>query len=154
MAQDNHSKEYLVSIMFSHYDQNNNGNLERDELDQVAEREDLEQLSKGCSLGHMISFDDVDRDGRLNINEFYLAFSKLYSKLHGNLVFLPILRFKLPIIAYLRGLVTSPCTCSIPNRGISSHCLTKRDCVFQPSGLYVRSSFPSKIDRHLGAPRP
>lgn len=87
MAQDNHSKEYLVSIMFSHYDQNNNGNLERDELERIAEREDLEQLSKGCSLGHMISFDDADRDGRLNINEFYLAFSKLYSKLHGNLVF-------------------------------------------------------------------
>ena len=80
MAQDNHSKEYLVSIMFSHYDQNSNGNLEREELEQIAEREDLEQLSKGCSLGHMISYDDADRDGRLNINEFYLAFSKLYSK--------------------------------------------------------------------------
>ncbi|XP_015590184.1 follistatin-related protein 5 isoform X2 [Cephus cinctus] len=79
MAQDNHSKEYLVSIMFSHYDQNNNGNLERDELEQIAEREDLEQLSRGCSLGHMISYDDADKDGRLNINEFYMAFSKLYS---------------------------------------------------------------------------
>ncbi|XP_043473135.1 follistatin-related protein 5-like isoform X1 [Leptopilina heterotoma] len=79
MAQDNHSKEYLVSIMFSHYDQNNNGNLEREELEQIAEREDLEQLSKGCSLGHMISYDDADKDGRLNINEFYMAFSKLYS---------------------------------------------------------------------------
>ncbi|XP_012285083.1 follistatin-related protein 5, partial [Orussus abietinus] len=79
MAQDNHSKEYLVSIMFSHYDQNNNGNLEREELEQIAEREDLEQLSRGCSLGHMISYDDADKDGRLNINEFYMAFSKLYS---------------------------------------------------------------------------
>ncbi|XP_043287172.1 follistatin-related protein 5-like isoform X3 [Venturia canescens] len=79
MTQDNHSKEYLVSIMFSHYDQNNNGNLEREELEQIAEREDLEQLSRGCSLGHMISYDDADKDGRLNINEFYMAFSKLYS---------------------------------------------------------------------------
>jgi len=37
MAEDNHSsgKEYLVSIMFSHYDQNNNGALEREELEQV-----------------------------------------------------------------------------------------------------------------------
>lgn len=35
MSQDNHSKEYLVSIMFSHYDRNNNGNLEREELEQV-----------------------------------------------------------------------------------------------------------------------
>lgn len=80
MAQDNHSKEYLVSIMFSHYDQNGNGDLEKDELEQVAEREELEQLSKGCSLGHMIGYDDADRDGKLNINEFYMAFSKLYSK--------------------------------------------------------------------------
>jgi hypothetical protein len=29
----------------------------------------------------MLSFDDTDKDGRLNINEFYMAFSKLYSKL-------------------------------------------------------------------------
>lgn len=35
MSQDNHSKDYLVSIMFSHYDQNNNGNLETEELNEV-----------------------------------------------------------------------------------------------------------------------
>lgn len=35
ISQDNHSKDYLVSIMFSHYDQNNNGNLEADELSEV-----------------------------------------------------------------------------------------------------------------------
>lgn len=35
MSQDNHSKDYLVSIMFSHYDSNNNGNLEATELNQV-----------------------------------------------------------------------------------------------------------------------
>lgn len=29
----------------------------------------------------MISYDDTDDDGRLNVNEFYTAFSKLYSKL-------------------------------------------------------------------------
>ncbi|XP_069700035.1 follistatin-related protein 5-like isoform X2 [Periplaneta americana] len=77
MAQDNRSsgKEYLVSIMFSHYDQNNDGALERDELEQIAGREHLNQLAKGCSLGNMLSFDDADKDGRLNINEFYMAFS-------------------------------------------------------------------------------
>jgi hypothetical protein len=48
---------------------------------QIAGREHLNQLAKGCSLGHMLSFDDTDKDGRLNINEFYMAFSKLYSKL-------------------------------------------------------------------------
>lgn len=35
MSQDNHSKDYLVSIMFSHYDSNNNGNLEATELNEV-----------------------------------------------------------------------------------------------------------------------
>lgn len=37
MAEDNHSsgKDYLLSIMFSHYDQNNDGSLEKDELDEV-----------------------------------------------------------------------------------------------------------------------
>ncbi|CAK9797946.1 Follistatin-related protein 5 [Anthophora plagiata] len=79
MSQDNHSKEYLVSIMFSHYDRNNDGNLEREELEQIAENEDLEELCKGCNLGHMISYDDTDGDGKLNVNEFYMAFSKLYS---------------------------------------------------------------------------
>ncbi|KAG8190293.1 hypothetical protein JTE90_012583 [Oedothorax gibbosus] len=67
--------EYLVSIMFSHYDQNNNGQLEAEELWQAAERDHLGQLSASCILADMLLFDDGDRDGRLNINEFYLAFS-------------------------------------------------------------------------------
>ncbi|EFN70008.1 Follistatin-related protein 5 [Camponotus floridanus] len=79
MAEDNHSKEYLVSIMFSHYDRNNDGNLEREELEQIAEEENMEELCVGCNLSHMISYDDTDGDGRLNVNEFYMAFSKLYS---------------------------------------------------------------------------
>ncbi|XP_066994850.2 follistatin-related protein 5 [Anabrus simplex] len=81
MAEDNRSsgKEYLVSIMFSHYDQNNNGALEKEELEEIANKEHLNELSKGCTLGHMLAFDDADKDGRLNINEFYTAFSKLYS---------------------------------------------------------------------------
>lgn len=38
------------------------------------------QLAKGCTLQDMVSFEDADKDGRLIINEFYTAFSKLYSK--------------------------------------------------------------------------
>ncbi|XP_071050414.1 follistatin-related protein 5-like isoform X2 [Onthophagus taurus] len=79
MSQDNHSKDYLVSIMFSHYDRNNNGNLEATELNEVTSQEHLETLSKGCSLSNMIAYEDSDKDGKLNINEFYVAFSKLYS---------------------------------------------------------------------------
>ncbi|XP_057664949.1 follistatin-related protein 5-like [Diorhabda carinulata] len=79
MSQNNHSKDYLVSIMFSHYDRNNNGNLEATELNEISAQERLDTLSKGCSLSNMIQFDDTDHDGKLSINEFYVAFSKLYS---------------------------------------------------------------------------
>lgn len=67
--------EYLVSIMFSHYDQNNDGLLEAEELWQAAAKDHLGQLSTFCILADMLLFDDTDRDGQLNINEFYLAFS-------------------------------------------------------------------------------
>lgn len=40
----------------------------------------MEELCRGCNLGHMISYDDTDGDGKLNVNEFYMAFSKLYSE--------------------------------------------------------------------------
>uniref|UniRef100_A0A6P7FSV5 Follistatin-related protein 5-like isoform X1 n=1 Tax=Diabrotica virgifera virgifera TaxID=50390 RepID=A0A6P7FSV5_DIAVI len=79
MSQNNHSKDYLVSIMFSHYDRNNNGNLEATELNEMYIQERLETLSRGCSLSDMILYDDTDHDGKLSINEFYVAFSKLYS---------------------------------------------------------------------------
>ncbi|KAF5303953.1 hypothetical protein FQA39_LY01738 [Lamprigera yunnana] len=79
MSQDNHSKDYLVSIMFSHYDQNNNGNLEISELRTITSQEHFETLTTGCTLSSMIKFDDTNHDGKLSINEFYTAFSKLYS---------------------------------------------------------------------------
>lgn len=47
---------------------------------QTFEDEHLVQLSKECALVDMLAYDDTDRDGHLNINEFYTAFSKLYSK--------------------------------------------------------------------------
>lgn len=86
MTQDNnHSKDFLVSIMFSHYDQNNNGHLDADELNQVSQSEQLEELSNGCVLRDMLQYDDLDQDQCLNINEFYQAFNKLYSKFLINL---------------------------------------------------------------------
>ncbi len=47
---------------------------------QTFEDEHLSQLSKECSLSDMLAYDDVDHDTHLNLNEFYAAFSKLYSK--------------------------------------------------------------------------
>lgn len=67
--------EYLVSIMFSHYDHNHNGLLEAEELWKAGEEDRLGQLSTVCILADMLLFDDANHDGRLNINEFYLAFS-------------------------------------------------------------------------------
>lgn len=80
MTQDNnHSKDFLVSIMFSHYDQNNNGLLEVEELALATRRERLHILSNGCALDDMLVFDDANSDRVLNINEFYQAFNKMYS---------------------------------------------------------------------------
>ena len=47
---------------------------------QTLEDEHLSQLSKECSLMDMLAYDDVDHDTHRNLNEFYAAFSKLYTK--------------------------------------------------------------------------
>lgn len=54
MSQDNHSKDYLVSIMFSHYDKNNNGNLETTELNEV--KGELIQFRTGPDVKSFFSF--------------------------------------------------------------------------------------------------
>ncbi|XP_048519754.1 follistatin-related protein 5 [Dendroctonus ponderosae] len=83
LMSENQSKDYLLSMMFSHYDKNNDEHLEKFELDQVsAEDQDLVNvinLTSGCSLASMIEFDDTDKDAKLSINEFSVAMSKLYS---------------------------------------------------------------------------
>lgn len=76
----NHSKDFLVSIMFSHYDRNANTFLEEDELRHITEVEHLDNLSNGCSLSDMLVFDDSNNDRKLSTHEFYQAFNKLYSK--------------------------------------------------------------------------
>lgn len=82
MSQDNnHSKDFLVSIMFSHYDQNENGFLEEGELQHITTVEHLENLSNGCVLSDMLIFDDSNNDRKLSTHEFYQAFNKLYSML-------------------------------------------------------------------------
>lgn len=47
---------------------------------QISDQEHLNELSEGCSLGDMLKYDDSDKDNLLSVNEFYSAFSKLYSK--------------------------------------------------------------------------
>lgn len=50
-------------------------------LFQISDQEHLNELSEGCSLSDMLTYDDSDGDTLLSVNEFYSAFSKLYSKL-------------------------------------------------------------------------
>lgn len=38
------------------------------------------KLASGCNMVDLLRFDDSDHNGQLNINEFYTAFNKLYSK--------------------------------------------------------------------------
>ncbi|KAJ8982694.1 hypothetical protein NQ317_013166 [Molorchus minor] len=45
----------------------------------IAVQERLDTIGSGCSLSNMIQYDDTDHDEKLSINEFYVAFSKLYS---------------------------------------------------------------------------
>lgn len=78
--QQQHNKNFLVSIMFSHYDQNNNGHLEFEELEKISSDENIKNLSDGvCSLVDMLSYDDKNGDQSLSLNEFNQAFNKLYS---------------------------------------------------------------------------
>lgn len=49
-------------------------------LVQISDQEHLGTLSEGCSLTDMLRYDDTDQDSLLSVNEFYAAFSKLYSK--------------------------------------------------------------------------
>ena len=42
--------------------------------------EELRKLTGSCSLLDMLRFDDPSGDDHLSLNEFYAAFSKLYSK--------------------------------------------------------------------------
>ncbi|XP_014246799.1 follistatin-related protein 5-like isoform X2 [Cimex lectularius] len=72
-------KEYLVSTMFTYYDLNRDDHLDKDELQKISDQEHLNTLSDGCTLSDMLRYDDSDQDGLLSVNEFYSAFSKLYS---------------------------------------------------------------------------
>lgn len=47
---------------------------------QINKQDKLDDISDVCVMSDMIRFEDMDKDGRLGLNEFYAAFSKLYSE--------------------------------------------------------------------------
>ena len=74
-----HRMEYLVSIIFSHYDQNNDGLVERDELQFMWNTMDMHHVSNdsNCTLMDMLIYDDNNEDSVLTINEFNDAFHRI-----------------------------------------------------------------------------
>ncbi|XP_042203131.1 follistatin-related protein 5-like isoform X5 [Homarus americanus] len=68
-------REYLVGLMFSKFDTNNNGVLDKLELEQVSQLEEVSRLAEDCTLVDLLRYDDANTDGHLNLNEFYTAFS-------------------------------------------------------------------------------
>lgn len=74
-----HRMDYLVSIIFSHYDQNNDGLVEKDELDLMWNTLDLRHVANdsNCTFKDFLVYDDSNGDDALTINEFNEAFRKI-----------------------------------------------------------------------------
>ncbi|XP_018495062.1 follistatin-related protein 5 [Galendromus occidentalis] len=70
----------LMASMFAHYDTNADNYLQGEELWKASEDDKMSQLSQACILADMLLFDDVDKDGKLSVAEFYGAFNKLDSE--------------------------------------------------------------------------
>lgn len=62
--------------MFSYYDRNRDGQITKEELYKIQLNDNLETLSKACSLLDMLKFDDVDGidTSQISSEEFLLAF--------------------------------------------------------------------------------
>lgn len=74
-----HRMDYLVSIIFSHYDQNNDGLVEKDELAMMWSTIDMHHVANdsNCTLMDMLRYDDANGDHVLTINEFNEAFHRI-----------------------------------------------------------------------------
>lgn len=75
-----HRMDYLVSIIFSHYDQNNDGLVEKDELALMWNSTmNMYRVANdsNCTLLDMLVFDDTNDDHVLTINEFNDAFRRI-----------------------------------------------------------------------------
>lgn len=83
-----HRMEYLVSIIFSHYDQNNDGLVEREELQVMWNEMDSHHVANdsNCTLMDMLVYDDVNDDNVLTINEFNDAFHRIADRKNEEIV--------------------------------------------------------------------
>jgi follistatin-related protein 5 len=74
-----HRLDYLVSIIFSHYDSNNDGLVEKDELDLIWNTLDMHHVANdsNCTLRDLLVYDDFNGDDVITINEFNDAFRRI-----------------------------------------------------------------------------
>lgn len=74
-----HRMDYLVSIIFSHYDQNNDGLVEKDELALMWSTMNMYHVANdsNCTLLDMLLYDDANGDHVLTITEFNDAFHRI-----------------------------------------------------------------------------
>ncbi|XP_070543972.1 follistatin-related protein 5-like [Ptychodera flava] len=67
-------KKFAVSMMFGYYDTDNDQYLDSDELDMVANKARLKEISGVCTVLDLLRYDDNDSDKKIGIEEFYTAF--------------------------------------------------------------------------------
>ena len=77
-----------MSIIFSHYDQNNDGLVEREELQVMWNEMDSHHVANdsNCTLMDMLVYDDVNDDNVLTINEFNDAFHRIADRKNAEIV--------------------------------------------------------------------
>lgn len=73
--------------MLNYYDRDSDGELSEDELDDIEHRDHLDKLNRYCSLTHMLTYDDMDENERIDNKEFFKAFSEFSKIDHSCLQF-------------------------------------------------------------------
>ncbi|XP_074648310.1 follistatin-related protein 5-like isoform X2 [Tubulanus polymorphus] len=68
-------KPFLANVMFTYYDDDLDGYLSGRELQNIEHKDHLERLSETCGLSDLLLFDDSDKSGQINLDEFFKAFN-------------------------------------------------------------------------------
>lgn len=65
-----------VTEMFDFFDQDENKLLALSEMEAISDEHHLKDLSTPCTMQDLFTFEDIDEDDILNIEEFYRAFGR------------------------------------------------------------------------------
>ncbi|TWW55358.1 Follistatin-related protein 5 [Takifugu flavidus] len=69
------ARKQLVDDMFKHFDADNSGRVDDNELSQVIKQEGLFKDVSECTLFDLLKYNDVNDDEHLTKEEFYTAFA-------------------------------------------------------------------------------